>query len=290
MALLRDRPGDVTWRKIADLVADQGGAVEVYRRLQPTDLFDHGADQDQRFERALGEIDAWEGKGYGVHTMLDATYPPQLRDVLHMPPIVFTRGTLVNDARAVAIVGSRQASTEGLFNAARLATGLGERGYTIVSGGAAGIDSAAHTAALACGARTVAVIGTGLDNHYPPENKQLHERIADSGMIMSQFWPESAPSKASFPMRNAVMSGYVAATVVIEAAERSGTRIQARNAVEHGRPVLLADRVVESTNWAKEMLDKPGVYAVSSLADVLRVLERTQDTDSVIRDLLRAGA
>lgn len=288
VALLQDRPGGAKWRQITDEVADCGSAVAVYDRLVVPDLFASPYANAKRFEQAVAQIDEWEAESIGVHTVLDDTFPPQLRDVLHMPPIVFTRGVVEPDTRAVAIVGSRNASRDGLANAGRLATGLGERGFTIVSGGAAGIDAAAHEAALAAGARTVAVIGTGVRRYYPAENRDLHDRIAAAGMVLSQFMPDSPPTKSSFPMRNAVMSGYVTATVVVEAGERSGTRIQARNAVEHGRPVLLAEGVYRANEWAQAMEGQPGVHVVGGLTDVLDVLEDADDSDDAVRRLLKS--
>lgn len=287
VALLQDRPDGATWRQLTDDVVDRGSAIEVYQHRVPSDLFGDES-HAKRYEQAAALIDEWEAEGIGVHTLFDDTFPAQLRDVLHMPPLVFTRGTVEPDTRSVAIVGSRKATTDGLHNATRLATGLAERGFTIVSGGAAGIDSAAHEAALAAGARTVAVIGTGVCRYYPPENRDLHDRVAASGMILSQFMPDASPSKASFPMRNAIMSGYVTATVVVEAGERSGTRIQARNAVEHGRPVLLAEGVLKANKWAQAMEGKPGVHAVTGLHDVLGILDKADDSDAAVQQLMRA--
>lgn len=286
VALLQDRPSDHTWRRLAAEVGDSGSAVEVYTRLSTLDLFSAPDGYDERFEQAACEIDGWQAEGIGVHTMLDDTYPTQLREVLHMPPIVFTRGTLAPDTRSVAIVGSRTASREGITIASQLATELSERGYTIVSGGAKGIDSAAHEAALAAGGRTVAVLGTGVRRYFPPENHALHDRIAREGLVLSQFWPDSPGSKHTFPIRNATMSGYVTATVVVEAGERSGTRIQARNAVEHGRPVLLTAKVVHTNRWAQDMRKQPGVHVVSGLEDVLQALDRSDDSGEAARKLL----
>lgn len=113
VALLQDRPGGATWRAITTEVGECDSAVRVFDRLAATDLFsDHDA-TIVRFEAAAREIDGWEAEGIGVHTMLDDSYPAQLRDVLHMPPIVFTRGTLAEDTRAVAIVGSREPPVAG---------------------------------------------------------------------------------------------------------------------------------------------------------------------------------
>ncbi len=227
-------------------------------------------------ERALAAasdlIAGWEACGIGVHSFFDTTYPEQLRSVHQMPPLLFTRGALKPDPRAVAIVGTRQASEEGKRAAANAAAALTASGVTVVSGLAKGIDTAAHQATLRCGGRTVAVIGTGIDRFYPAENEALQRRIAAEGLVLSQFWPGFAPTRFSFPMRNAVMSGYAAATVVIEAAYRSGARMQARLALEHGRAVVLR-RELLAHDWARSYAQRPGVYVVGSISELLTVVD-----------------
>jgi DNA processing protein len=179
-----------------------------------------------------------------------------------------TKGeTNVDDRLGIAIVGARKASDKGRRRAYELAHTLAERGVTVVSGLAAGIDTAAHTGALAAGGRTVAVIGTGLRRFYPAANRELQEEIARTGMVLSQFLPDAPPTKHSFPMRNAVMSGYAGATVVVEAAWKSGARMQARLALEHGRPVFLLDSLLEH-DWAHEYAKRPGVSIVSTADEV----------------------
>ena len=118
----------------------------------------------------------------------------------------------------------------------------------------------------------MAVIGTGLQQRYPRENAQLQDYIAREHLVISQFWPDAAPTKKSFPMRNAVMSGYAAATVVIEASYRSGARMQARLALEHGRPVLLMDTLLEH-DWARDYAGRPGTHVVRNSAEVLERLD-----------------
>lgn len=189
-----------------------------------------------------------------------------------MPPLLFSRGHLIQEQRAIAVVGTRQASERGLRMAASIATELARSDVTVVSGLARGIDSAAHCAALAAGGRTVAVIGTGIERFYPPENRPLQERIAQEGLVVSQFWPDASPAKQNFPMRNAVMSGYAAATVVVEAPWKSGARIQARLALEHGRPVIMPKELLVH-DWAQEMAQKSGVHVVSSLQELLLIVE-----------------
>jgi DNA processing protein len=141
---------------------------------------------------------------------------------------------------------------------------------TVVSGLAEGIDTAAHRAALDHGGRTVAVIGTGLRNVYPASNRPLQDRIGREHLVLSQFWPDASPTKTSFPMRNAVMSGYAAATVVIEAGWKSGARMQARLALEHGRPVFLHESLL-GHDWAQDY-ERRGAVVVSSADDVLKEL------------------
>ena len=178
------------------------------------------------------------GKGISLVTVLDTSYPVNLRMVHDRPSVLFIRGHLApDDERSVAVVGTRSATPDGLALARSIAGGLSDAGYVVVSGLAAGIDSAAHIAALKNDRRTLAVIGTGLYEYFPPENRPLQDRIASEHAVLSQFWPDQGARKWTFPMRNAVMSGFARATVVIEASHTSGARMQARLALEHGRPV-----------------------------------------------------
>lgn len=157
--------------------------------------------------------------------------------------------------------------------ATSISDALVSMGVTVVAGLAAGIDTAAHETALRRGGRTVAVIGTGIKRHYPAANRKLQERIAHEGLLLSQFWPDAPPQQHNFPMRNAVMSGYGIATVVVEAGEHSGARIQARMAVHHGRPVILTDLVANGTEWGRDLLDRPDVYLASSIGDVAKCVD-----------------
>jgi DNA processing protein len=176
----------------------------------------------------------------------------------------------------VAIIGTRRASAEGRDEAGALATALAAEGYTIVSGLAAGIDTAAHRAALEASARTLAVIGTGLDHTYPPENAELQRDLARTGAVISQFRPEIRPSRETFPQRNAVMSGTALATVIVEAGLRSGVRIQARRALQHGRPVFIHHRLLDQP-WAGELAARPGVTSYRDPGEVTEAIGRLAD-------------
>jgi len=154
-----------------------------------------------------------------------------------------------------------------------IAEHLVDTDYTVASGLAAGIDSAAHRAALDRGGRTVAVIGTGLRRSYPAQNADLQRRIATECAVISQFWPDAPPTKRSFPMRNAVMSGFALATVVVEASHTSGARMQARLALEHGRPVFLLESLLEH-EWAREYAERPGTHVVRAPEEITTLVDR----------------
>ncbi|MDG4792992.1 DNA-processing protein DprA [Micromonospora sp. WMMD1082] len=271
VALLR-RPG-TSWSETALEIQENGSAASVLDRAinQPETLFPVAHSTTELVDAAAHEIAGWQADGIGVHTFFDDTYPAQLRGIREMPPLLFSRGDLRVHDRAVAVVGSRSASEQGLRIARAVATALAGRGVTVVSGLAKGIDTAAHSAALEAGGRTVAVIGTGINRYYPAANRRLQDHITEVGLVISQFWPDAQPSRQSFPMRNAVMSGYAVATVVVEAGETSGARIQARLALQHGRPVVLTSQVMQC-DWARRFAENPGVYVVHGTMELLEAV------------------
>lgn len=169
----------------------------------------------------------------------DTAYPANLREIHAPPDRLYVRGSLAeDDALAVAIVGSRAATPYGLAVAERLGADLAARGVTVVSGLARGIDSAAHRGALRAGGRTIAVMGSGVDVIYPPENRPLAGQIEESGALVSQFEPGTRPLAGYFPARNRVIAGLSLGVVVVEAAEKSGSLITAGLAGELGREVM----------------------------------------------------
>jgi DNA processing protein len=286
VALLRVRPGGVSWPRVVADVADAESARAVWARLVPATLFEQDLDTDHALLQAGEDVARWRGADFTFLTFRDAQYPAPLREVHQMPPVLFTRGQLVPDDRGVCVVGSRNASPEGLAFARETASALVGQGLTVVSGLAAGIDTAAHQVALERGGRTVAVIGTGIQRAYPAENTALQERIATDGLVASQFWPDAAPTKQSFPMRNAVMSAYGLATVVVEAGETSGARIQARLAVEHGRPVILTRAVAAATTWGQALVGSPGVHVADTPGRVIDIVQHVMDLDARVDRLL----
>lgn len=275
VALLRH--GRRSWSEYARLVEEAGSATAPLIAEQDTLL---GAD-DRVAARA--DIEGWRARGFELLTVLDSGYPDNLRAVHDRPPFVFVQGELAaQDRQAIAVIGSRKASNRGLDAARRLAAVLVDRGYVVVSGLATGIDTAAHRTALARNGRTIAVIGNGLCRAYPPQNAELQARIGHEGAVISQFWPDSPPSRRSFPMRNAVMSGLSLATVVVEAGPTSGARLQARLALHHGRPVFLPEPLVRAQPWAREFARRPGTYVVRSPADIADTVARLTAPDALV--------
>lgn len=275
--LLALRASGRSWAEVSGKVEEARSALAVLDDLltpdQPT-LEHADVDPSARLAELEREIESWAAEGIGLVTLLDRDYPVRLLMVHQRPPFLTVRGTLSpSDERAVAVVGSRDASPRGLHIAREIAAALTGRGMTVLSGLAAGIDSAAHRAALDAGGRTVAVVGTGLRHCYPAVNRDLQAEIGDRGAVISQFWPDAGPAKHHSPMRNAVMSGCGIATVVVEAGEHSGTRVQARLALEHGRHVFLLPEVVERTSWGRDLSSRPNTTVLKGPDHLLEVLD-----------------
>jgi DNA processing protein len=251
----------------------------------------HGlATLDERVERVRELVGAAEEQaGARLVTVLDrAEYPSNLRVIPSPPPFLFCRGRLRrDDARSVAVVGTRQASDEGRRRARQLAEKLTAQGVTVISGLARGIDTEAHTATLDAGGRTIAVVGTGILCTYPKENADLADQIAESGAVVSQFWPDAPPTRASFPMRNAVMSGISQGTAVIEASSTSGAKMQARIALEQGKRAFLMASLVTREEWARRYLQR-GAIEVHEVEDILHWLRTPEQVEqqSAQRDQL----
>ncbi|MFF4417117.1 DNA-processing protein DprA [Streptosporangium sp. NPDC001559] len=254
---------------------------------------------DQLAEHARQDAQRAFDAGAHLITVLDQDYPATLRLIFNLPPFLFVKGTLdSDDLRSVAVVGTRQASSDGLRRAARMSRLLCENKVTVVSGLARGIDTAAHTAALEAGGRTIAVVGTGILRCYPAENRALAGQIAEQGAVVSQFWPDASGATYTFPRRNVTMSGIAQGTVVIEASSTSGAKMQARLALEHGKKVFLLRSLTEAQPWAQKYVDTRGALMVDEVDDVVKALstpDRIQAVDasraqlSLDFDLLDAG-
>jgi len=202
-----------------------------------------------------------------------ATYPRNLRYITGRPALLFLDATMQpDDDRAVAVVGSRRADDGAIEATTAIAMELVERNYTVVSGLARGIDTAAHKGALAAGGRTIAVVGTGIDEVFPPENGGFIDRIRAAGVIISQFPPGHGPTKTTFPARNAVIAGLSLGSLVVTASERSGTRIEIDRSLAQGRPVFLWEPLLGSQRWAQTLAAHDLVHLISSLDELDQVL------------------
>jgi DNA processing protein len=219
----------------------------------------------------------------------DAEYPVLLRPIDLPPPFLLVRGDLRReDALGVAIVGSRRGSPYGLRVAERLGADLGGRGVTVVSGLARGIDTAAHRGALDVGGRTIAVLGSGVDVLYPPENGRLAREVARAGAVVSQFPMGTPPLPHHFPARNRLIAGLTLGTVVVEAAERSGALITARLAGELGREVYaVPGNVSAEGSQGTNGLIRDGARLIQGWEDV--VAEWRPDLREALRPVPASG-
>jgi DNA processing protein len=201
-------------------------------------------------------------------------FPALLAQIPNPPEELWTRGDVsLCDKPAVAVVGARAASRGGMAIAAAIAGDLARAGVVVVSGLARGIDSAAHIAALDAGGKTVAVLGTGIDVVYPAEHRELTERIARDGLLITEFLPGAAPEVFHFPRRNRIISGLSRGVVVVEAAEQSGSLITARLAADQGREVMVVPGpVLGGRNRGAHALIRDGAKLVESAVDILQEL------------------
>lgn len=200
-----------------------------------------------------------------------AAYPALLSRIDDPPGLLFVRGTLLpQDSLSVAIVGARHATAYGLKVAEQLGAALARAGYTVVSGLARGIDAAAHRGALRAGGRTIAVLGSGVLSVYPPEHADLAREVIDSGALISELPPLTAPHEGTFPQRNRIVSGLSLGVVVVQAADRSGALITARLATEQGREVFAVPGAIDCRmSRGTHQLIRDGAKLVESVDDIL---------------------
>lgn len=280
LCAIRIEQQSVDWNVIARQAQDPAGLDELWQGIVPeksaaakrsVPILRRGLREPARLaQRVDAELEAAAAAEARLVTVMDEAYPANLRLIPNLPPFLFYRGEFrEEDARSVAVVGTRQPSGAGIDRAARMSRLLAERGVTVISGLALGIDTAAHRAALAAGARTIAVLGTGITRCYPAGNRDLAEEIAASGALVSQFWPTRAPGRDTFPRRNVVTSGISQGTVVIEASSTSGAKMQARLAIEHGKKVFLVRSLVASQPWASDYVHRRGAIEVADVDEVI---------------------
>lgn len=213
-----------------------------------------------------------KSKNISFITIADDMYPSALKHIYLAPPVLYYLGNLSPSVfeNTISIVGSRNASYYGLKMSEQISQELASAGITVVSGFARGIDSMAHVGTLKAKGITVAVFGNGVDVVYPKENRHLYKEIMEKGIILSEFLPGTQPQAYHFPRRNRIISGLSMGTVIIEAAEKSGSLITAKYALEQGREVYaLPGNVNNSTSRGTNILIKEGAKIVTSCKDIL---------------------
>lgn len=247
--------------------------------------------------KVRGQIDleqVWERMvraGISTLTWEDEMYPRMLREIDQPPPILYQKGEILpEDETAVAIVGTRRVTAYGRGVTEDLAAYLARNRVTVVSGLARGVDAIAHRSALRAGGRTIAVLGSGVDRIYPPEHQQLAAEIVESGAVVSDYPPGTAPESNNFPPRNRIISGLSLAVVVVEASDSSGALITASFAADQNRDVLAVPGNITSPNSrGTNLLIQNGARPLLKPEDVMEVLNLEQvNTRRMARKLLPA--
>ncbi len=223
---------------------------------------------------AEAEVELCRRSGVTIVVRGAENYPRPLQEIIDPPTVIYVHGTLQpTDALSIAIVGSRHATRYGVAQAERLAGSLARAGLTIVSGLARGVDAAAHRGAMAAGGRTLAVLGSGVLNIYPPEHQELAMQVRSAGAVMSEAPPRGQPLSGAFPQRNRIISGLSLGVLVVEASSRSGALITARHAGEQGRDVFAVPGPVDSRmSQGCHRLIRDGAKLVESADDILEEL------------------
>ena len=238
------------------------------------------------FEEAAEQHERMVQSGAMLLSIHDSAYPPALREIFDPPAVLFAKGRLeLLERHGIAVVGTRRPTPYGVACAERLAGDLAKAGLTIISGLARGIDTTAHRAALEVNGDTIAVLGCGVDQIYPSENRRLYEQIAENGLLLSEF-PMSTPAfPQNFPIRNRIISGLSDGVLIVEGAQYSGSAITARLAGEQGREIFaVPGNITSKMSWGPNILIKQGAKLVQEWTDVTNELPA-----NVRRDLTLEG-
>jgi DNA processing protein len=262
------------WRDVAAELRAGNSPAFVLQQLTVTRWPHQPHKRDEVLKHAESALAQAAARGLTSLVWSEPGYPPPLFAIIDPPPAIWTRGSLAAFERpAVAIVGSRAASPYALEVAGRLAADVATRGFSVVSGLARGVDSAAHRGALSVGGITIAVLGSAADVIYPAEHGSLAQDIQADGLVMSELVPGTPPLPHFFPQRNRLISGLSLAVVVVEAGEQSGSLITARCALEQGRDVLaVPGNVLNARNRGGHMLLRDGAKIVETADDIFEEL------------------
>jgi DNA processing protein len=272
--------GPIRARQLLEHFGDASAVLGASRHqlLHVKGIGDETAESIANWEKSVdlnGELKRIADFGCRIVSQADPEYPELLRQIYDPPLVLYVKGTLsAKDKNSVAIVGSRMTTHYGVESARRLAYQLAYLGVTIVSGGARGIDTAAHQGALTGKGRTVVVLGTGINLVFPPENIELFERIAANGAIITQFPFNRPADKQTFPIRNRIVAGMTLGTLVVEANLTSGALITANFAIEYGRQVFAVPGQINSPrSKGCHDLIKKGAKLCESAEDILSEFE-----------------
>jgi DNA processing protein len=262
-----------TFKTIADCFRNSPDAM-------PSELVSE-AEIDMALSKVMDEVARTRIQDFGVRVHGSEDYPDRLRDAAHPIELLYYRGwwDLIESPKRIAVVGSRNVSEEGIRRTRKLVKMLVQDGYTIVSGLAKGVDTAAHTTAIENGGSTIAVIGTPITEYYPPENKDLQDLIAEKFLLVSQvpIWryaqQDYRSNRLFFPERNATMSAVAQATVIVEASDTSGTLAQARAALQQGRKLFILDNCFRNPKltWPARFQEQ-GAIRVTGIEDIKAAL------------------
>ena len=277
---LIEHVGPVRVRQLLEHFGDAPAILKASRQqlLRVRSVGEDTAEAIANWEKTIdlnAELKRIADSGCRIVIQADPDYPELLKQIYDPPVVLYVKGELLpKDKNAVAMVGSRMTTHYGIEVARKLAYQLAYVGVTVVSGGARGIDSAAHQGALSAKGRTVAVLGTGINIVTPPENAELFERIAASGAVVTQFPFNCPPDKQSFPIRNRIVAGMTLGTVVVEASLTSGALITANFATEYGRQVFAVPGRIDSprSKGCHELIKK-GAKLCESAEDILSEFE-----------------
>ncbi len=267
---LLERFGDAesAWRAAPAELAGAGLSLKLIERLVAV-----------REKADLSRLwDQIQSKGIQVLTWLDEAYPQRLKEIEQPPPVLYVRGELLpEDTWAVAIVGTRRVTPYGRQVTEEIASFLAANSVTVISGLARGVDALAHSAALKAGGRTLAVLGSGVDRIYPPENRAIAEKIFERGAVLSDYAPGTPPESSNFPPRNRIISGLSMAVVVIEAGETSGALITAEFAAEQGREIFaVPGNILAPQSKGTNKLIQQGALPLLSASDIMQALNLTR--------------
>jgi DNA processing protein len=272
--------GPIKVRQLLEAFGEPAAILQASRRelLQTPNIGEETAESIARWESTVdlpGELKKVSEFGCNIVTQGDPEYPELLRQIYDPPIVLYVKGKLLTkDKNSVALVGSRMTTHYGTETARKLGYQLAYLGVTVVSGGARGIDTAAHQGALSGKGRTIAVLGTGINLVFPPENAELYERIAASGAVITQFSFNRPADKQTFPIRNRIVAGMTLGTVVVEANLTSGALITANFANDYGRQVFAVPGRIDSprSKGCHELIKK-GAKLCEGPEDILSEFE-----------------